>query len=65
MKLQELAEKLLVIDTRLTEASDEIIAKIDELKSALDNVPIPDDAVELIDTISQKAATLADIVPNE
>ncbi len=65
MKLTELAYQLTVIDSKLTEASTEIVAKIAELQAALDDVDVPETTLELVNAIGDKAAALADIVPNE
>ena len=64
MKLGDLANSLLVIDAKLTEASAEIIAKISALETALSDTPIPDEAADLLSQIEQSANALADIVPN-
>jgi len=65
MKLSELAAQLTAIDEKLTEASAEIITKIDELQASLVDVDVPEGTVELVAAIGDKAAALADIVPNE
>ena len=65
MKLSELATQLSAIDTKLTEASTEIVDKIAALEAALTDVDVPAEATTLIAEIGTKAATLADIVPNE
>lgn len=64
MKLSELAVQLTNIDAKLTEASAEIVAKIDALQAALADVEVPADASALIDEITLKATALADIVPD-
>lgn len=64
MKLSELAVQLTNIDAKLTEASAEIVAKIDALQLALADAEIPADATALIDEITLKATALADIVPD-
>lgn len=64
MKLSELATQLTAIDAKLTEASAEIVAKIDELQAALADVDLPAEASALIDDITAKATDLANIVPD-
>lgn len=64
MKLSELAASLGAIDSKLTEASTEIVAEIQKLRDALGDVEIPAAAEEALAAISAKATALADIVPN-
>ncbi len=54
--------QLTEINDKLTEASTEIVAKIEELTNAIQN-PTPEQQA-LLDQISGKASSLADIVPN-
>lgn len=63
MKLSELAVQLTTIDEKLTEASGEIVAKLAELQELLVDAEVPESTVELVNTIADKAAALADIVP--
>lgn len=65
MKLSDLAVQLTAIDAKLTEASAEITGKIAALQDALADVDVPEDAAGLIADIGEKAAALADMVPNE
>jgi cob(I)alamin adenosyltransferase len=65
MKLSELATQLATIDAKLSEASIEIIDKIARLEATLADVDVPAEATTLIAEIGTKAASLADIVPNE
>jgi len=64
MKLSEIAAQLTAIYAKLTEASTEIVAKIDALNEALADVDVPTEASALIDDITAKATDLANIVPD-
>ncbi len=62
MKLSELAVQLTTIDEKLTEASGEIVAKLAELQELLVDAEVPVGTAALVNTITDKAAALADIV---
>lgn len=64
MKLSELATQLNGIDTKLTEASTEILKLIEDLRKQLGDVDIPVEAETTLASLSAKANALADIVPN-
>jgi hypothetical protein len=63
-KLSELANKLGALDEQLTKAKDEILAKLDELQTALADMDIPADAQAILDNLGTLAQTLDDIVPD-
>lgn len=64
IKLSELAAQLTSIDSKLNEASTEIVAEIQKLKDALGDAELPAEAEAALAAISAKASALADIVPN-
>ena len=64
MKLSELAKSLTAVDTKLSEASTEILLEIQRLKDALGDVDIPTEAEAALAAITAKATALADIIPN-
>lgn len=64
MKLSEILDKAKDIDSKLTEASGEIVALIKKLQDQLSDVDVPDEAAATLESIATKAAALADIVPN-
>lgn len=64
MKLNELATQLSGLAAQLDKASAEIVAKIDELETALVDTEIPDEATVMIEELKAKAQALDDIVPD-
>ena len=64
MKLAELAAALTAIDTKLTKAQEEIIAEIQKLRDALNDVDLPAEATAALDALSAKAQALDDVVPD-
>jgi hypothetical protein len=65
MKLSELAAAVSAIDAKLSEASDEIVGLINDLRNALADAEIPAEAAVTLDALAAKANSLADIVPDE
>jgi len=64
MKLNELATQLGGLAAQLDKASSEIVAKIDELETALADTEIPDEATVMIEELKAQAQALDDIVPD-
>ena len=64
MKLNELATQLNGLAAQLDKASGEIVAKIDELETALVDTEIPDEAAVMLEELKIKAQALDDIVPD-
>jgi hypothetical protein len=60
MKLSEIQATLNEINTKLTEASEEIVGKLDDLEAFLDSDP--EAALATLNEIRTKAQALADIV---
>jgi len=63
MKLSTLAASLNAVDSKLTEASTEIVSEIQKLRDALGDADIPPEAEAALAAIAAKATALADIVP--
>lgn len=65
MAFETIIIQLQGIDAKLTEAQDEILGKIADLEEALsESGEVPAEVQVLLDQISEKAAQLADIVPD-
>lgn len=64
MKLSDLTAQVHAVDEQLTKAKAEILAKIDELTTALADMEIPPEAVEALAALATTAQGLDDIVPD-
>mgnify|MGYP001766201502 CR=1 FL=1 len=64
MKLSELAMQLSALAAQLDKAAGEIVAKIDDLETALADTEIPEEAATAIEELKAKAQALDDIVPD-
>lgn len=64
MKLNELAVQLGDLATQLDKATGEILAKISDLETALENTELPSEALAAIEALKVKAQALDDVVPD-